>query len=227
MPCLRYHEIFRLLFRPSDDLAIRVTKTMNDLDLIPSMYSSIHLRMKYPASGINEKTFSFERFKDKIVGWAKNAVNCAAELHPNSTAFYVTADNNDTVGYLLQDSPFAKHYSDAIANSIEPLVKLVARDYSSEVEHVAFSSTKEADGFMNVFEDMMILGLGKCVAHGLGGYGRLGAALSGGVCATAHRGKYSKTCVDVLEKAPGAAAFDTGTFKKISKVQNNLRASND
>lgn len=181
--------------------------------------------MKYPVKGINEKDFSFSRYKNQIVGWAKNAVNCASQLHPNSTAFYVTADNNDTVGYLLEDSPFAAHYSEALANNKQPVIKLVARDYSSEVEHVAFSSNKEADGFMNVFEDMMILGLGKCVSHGLGGYGRLGAALSGGICAIAHRGKYSKTCTDVLANAESSPTFDTGTFKKITKVQNNVRAS--
>ena len=198
---------------------------MNELDLFPSMYSSVHLRMKYPIGNVKENTFSFEKHKNQIMGWSKNAVNCAAQLHPNATSFYVTSDNNDTVGYLLEDSPFAKHYREAFANKKMTLIKLVARDYSTEVEHVAFSNTKEADGFMNVFEDMMILGLGKCVSHGLGGYGRLGAALSGGVCATAHRGKYSKACDDVLAKSDNTPTFETGTFKKVAKVQNNLRSS--
>jgi hypothetical protein len=193
---------------------------MTELDLFPKQYSSIHLRMKYPVGGIKENNFSFERHKGKIIGWTKNAVNCAVELHPNSTAFYVTADNNDTVGYLLEDSPFAAHYADSVANNKDPLLKLVARDYSRENEHVAFSSNTEADGFMGVFEDMMIMGLGKCVAHGLGGYGRLGAALSGGVCAIAHRGKYASTCKDVLAKAP-----EIGNFKKMVKVQNSRRAN--
>jgi hypothetical protein len=197
---------------------------MNELQLVPSMYSSVHLRTKYPVGNINEKDFSFERHKSKIIGWAQNAVNCAAELHPNSTSFYITADNNDTVGYLLEDSPFAKHYSGAVASNKDPLIKLVARDYSSEVEHVAFSSNTEADGFMNVFEDLMILGLGKCVSHGMGGYGRLGAALSGGICVTAHRGRWSKTCADVLAKAESAPVLET-TFKKMTKVQNSLRAN--
>ena len=82
------------------------------------------------------------------------------------------------------------------------MVKLVARDYSQENEHVAFSSNKEADSFMNVFEDLMIMGMGRCVAHGVGGYGRLGAALSGGECAMAHqdlRGR-QQTCTDALAK---------------------------
>ena len=53
---------------------------------------------------------------------------------------------------------------------------------------------------MSVFEDLIIMGLGKCVAHGLGGYGRLGAALSGGECVVAHLGRHSKICSDVLAK---------------------------
>ena len=203
-----YHEIFRLLFTPSPALAQRVDSTMKSLNLVPSQYSSVHLRVKYPVSGINEKEFTFEKYKSKVTGWAINAVNCATELHPNST-IYVSSDNNDTVAYLLEESPFAKHYIDVTkhnAANVQPdnkkplLVKLVARDYSKENEHVEFSNNKEADGFMSVFEDLMIMGLGKCVAHGLGGYGRLAAALSGGECVVAHRGRHSKTCSDVLAR---------------------------
>ena len=196
----RYHEIFRLLFSPSKALAERVGTTMEALDLVPKQYSSVHLRVKYPVKGIDEHTFTFQKHKDQITGWATNAVNCAAELHPNTT-IYVSSDNNDTVGYLLEESHFAKHYIDATKHKKHPLVvQLVARDYSNENEHVAFSSNKEADGFMSVFEDMTIMGMGKCVAHGVGGYGRLGAALSGGECVAAHRGRHSKVCSDALAR---------------------------
>ena len=112
-------------------------------------------------------------------------------------------NNNDTIGYLLEESHFAQHYIDATKHKKHPLViKLVARDYSKEVEHVAFSTNTEADSFMDVFIDLMILGLGKCVAHGVGGYGRLGAALSGGECVMAHRTHLGRPnmCSDVLAK---------------------------
>ena len=69
---------------------------MKSLQLIPKQYSSVHLRVKYPVENINEKTFTFQNHKDKIIHWATNAVNCAAELHPNST-IYVSSDNNDTI----------------------------------------------------------------------------------------------------------------------------------
>jgi hypothetical protein len=173
---------------------------MNSLELVPSQYSSVHLRVKYPHAGIKEESFTFERHRSQIIKWATNAVNCAAELHPNST-IYVSSDNNDTVGYLLEESHFAQHYIDATEHKKHPLiVKLVSRDYSNENEHVAFSNVKEADGFMSVFEDLIIMGMGRCVAHGLGGYGRLAAALSGGECAAAYVGRYSKVCADVLTK---------------------------
>lgn len=197
-----YHEVFRLLFTPSPALAQRVESTMTLLGLIPiHSYSSIHLRVKYPNRDVkDEATFTFEQHKSKIVQWATNAVNCAAELHPNST-IYVSSDSNDTVGYLLEESQFAKHYIDATKHDKHPLVvKLVSRDYSNENEHIAFSNVKDPSGFMSVFEDLIIMGLGKCVAHGLGGYGRLGAALSGGQCVIAHLGRHSKICSDVLAK---------------------------
>ena len=195
--------MFRLMFSPSKALAERVESTMESLHLVPSQYSSVHLRVKYPVDkSIDEKLFTFQKHKEKITSWATNAVNCAAELHPNST-IYVSSDNNDTVGYLLEDSHFAQHYIDATKHNKHPLVvKLVARDYSQENEHVAFSSNKESDGFMDVFIDLMILGMGKCVAHGVGGYGRLGAALSGGECVMAHRNHRGRPnmCSDALAK---------------------------
>lgn len=183
----RYHDVFRLLFEPSRALAERVEGTMRGLGIVPKEYSSVHLRMKYPVQGIKEHDFTFGKHKREITKWATNAVNCAAELHPNST-IYVSSDSNDTVGYLLEESHFAQHYIDAMHHKKHPLVvKLVARDYSTENEHVAFSSSKESGSFMSVFEDLMIMGMGKCVAHGVGGYGRLAAALSGGECVMAHR----------------------------------------
>ena len=205
-----YHEIFHLLFTPSPDLTKRVQSTMTTLGLVPKHYSSIHLRVKYPNKDINEDTFTFQQHKSKIVQWATNAVNCAAELHPNST-IYVSSDSNDTVGYLLEESQFAKHYMnvtttkqkqqhDNDTHSPPLVVKLVSRDYSYENEHIAFSNVKDPSGYMSVFEDLIIMGLGKCVAHGLGGYGRLGAALSGGECVVAHLGRHSKICSDVLAK---------------------------
>lgn len=191
------------MFQPSPALAEQVETTMKSLQLMPLQYSSVHLRVKYPVNReIEEQTFTFKQHKSKITQWATNAVNCAAELHPNST-IYVSSDNNDTVGYLLEESHFAQHYIDATKHKKHPLVvKLVARDYSKENEHVAFSTNKEASGFMDVFIDLMILGMGKCVAHGVGGYGRLGAALSGGECVMAHRNHRGKlnVCSDALAK---------------------------
>ena len=72
-----YHEVFRLLFTPSPVLAERVESTMTLLGLVPTQYSSVHLRVKYPHMDIKEATFTFERHKSKIVAWATNAVNCA------------------------------------------------------------------------------------------------------------------------------------------------------
>ncbi|KAL7544352.1 hypothetical protein ACHAWF_007737 [Thalassiosira exigua] len=155
---------------------------------------------EYPMSGIKEHTFTFEEHKSKIVRWATNAVNCAVELHPNST-IYVSSDNNDTVGYLLEESRFAQHYIDATTHKKHPLpIRLVARGYSDENHHLEFSNKTEGESFMGVFEDLTIMGMGRCVAHGVGGYGRLGAALSGGGCVVAHRGPNSRVCSDALAR---------------------------
>ena len=186
----RYHEIFRLLFSPSDSLSSRIQSTMKSLNLMPNQYSSVHLRMQYPVDVIkNDGGFSFERQKSLITGWATNAVNCAANLHPNAAKYYVSSDSSRTIAYLLEESRFVQNHTDATKHEEhQSAVKLVARDYSIENPHINFAKNLEPDQFMSVFEDLFIMGLGKCVAHGIGGYGRLAAALSGGECVMRHRG---------------------------------------
>lgn len=197
----RYHEIFRLLFTPSKALAEHIDSTMKSLELTPKQYSSAHLRVKYPMKRgmMKEEEFSYKKHKHQIQRWATNAVNCAVQLHPHAT-IYVSSDNNDTIGYLVEESKFAKHLTNAMRNNTRPLVKLVARDFSKENEHFQFSSNRDVDEFMSVFEDLLIMGMGKCVASGFGGYGRLGADLSGGECVMLHRGSKSKTCPNPLAK---------------------------
>mmetsp|Transcript_17044 Transcript_17044/g.28908 ORF Transcript_17044/g.28908 Transcript_17044/m.28908 type:complete len:449 (+) Transcript_17044:82-1428(+) len=189
-----YHEIFRLLFSPSDALSSRIQSTMKSLNLMPNQYSSVHLRMQYPVDVIkNDGGFSFERQKSLITGWATNAVNCAANLHPNAAKYYVSSDSSQTIKYLLEESRFVQNYTDATKHQEhQSAVKLVARDYSIENPHID-EKNLEPDQFMSVFEDLFIMGLGKCVAHGIGGYGRLAAALSGGECVMRHRGDGGKS----------------------------------
>lgn len=189
-----YGVLLRLLFAPSPALAKRVDYIMSSLDLVPSQYSSIHLRMKYPKSKGGVWTTAYQQHRSEIMELATNAVSCAKELHPNAT-IYVSSDNNDTIGYLLEEFPFAKHntYTDTTTtttidnhtyhSSSSVAVRLVAREYSIENAHIAFSKVSDVEGYMNVFEDLMIMGMGKCVVHGLGGYGRMGAALTNGECA--------------------------------------------
>ena len=155
--------------------------------------------MKYPADAIkNDGGFSFERQKSLITGWATNAVNCAAKLHPNAAKYYVSSDSSRTIAYLLEESSFVNNHT----------AKLVARDYSIENPHINFAKNLEPDGFMCVFEDLFIMGLGKCVAHGIGGYGRLAAALSGGKCVMRHRGDSGN--MNVCPQPPSSNSLQKG-----------------
>ena len=184
----RYHEIFRLLFSPSIALSAQIQSTMKSLNLMQNQYSSVHLRMKYPVGVVKKDGgFLFQKQKALIIAWATNGVNCAAVLHPNAT-IYVSSDSSKTIEYLLEKSHFARNYTDTTKHKKhQSVVNLVARDYSDENPHINFAKNLEPDGFMSVFEDLFIMGLGKCVAHGIGGYGRLAAALSGGECVMQHR----------------------------------------
>ena len=103
------------------------------------------------------------------------------ELHPNSKN-YVFSDSYDTVGYLLKESHFAQHYIDVTKGDQSGSTRL----FQQKLTRGIFQ--KQWHGWV------MIMGMGRCEARGVGRYGMLGAILHDGECVIMHQGRHSKVC---------------------------------
>jgi len=177
-------DIFRVMFEPVPALAESINSTMTILGLKENEYVSVHVRARYPYNQ-NFKKYDLGgglklegREKSYLFDIVNNAVSCGSLLAMNST-IYFASDSHEVV-------------KDAITRDI-------SLDGGIQVQPVGIHRDKEPlhsnvkhpgshiNDFFPLFEDLLIMGGSKCVAHGLGSFGSFGAGLIGNQCRTIHR----------------------------------------
>lgn len=172
----RYWEIFgdvwRYVFTPSPPVAHMIDKYLNELELTPNAYVSIHLRSRYI------------RDERHVPSHRKNAVRCAQVTRPGlpmyvaSDSAYVTrrtaqfgSNSNLTVKYRFDQE--------------EPIHIDAGRDFITR-DNDSFRNFTASD-FYDTFVDLYLLAYGQCVVYGRGGYGVWAALISGNAsCAVSH-----------------------------------------
>jgi len=177
-------DIFRVMFEPVPALAQSINKTMASLGLQENDYVSVHVRSRYPVRGIPTNLdkgggLKLEGYlKQTLVSISTNAINCA-NLLANSSTIYFASDSNDVVrDTITRDVPVDK------GSHVRPVG--IYRD--KEPLHSAGSHPEsQISDFFPIFEDLLIMGGSKCVAHGIGSFGAFGAGLSGNRCRAVHR----------------------------------------
>jgi hypothetical protein len=118
-----------------------------------------------------------------------NVINCAMTVMPDTKAIYFASDSNEGGQYLLHESPWSTFNATLLANATlteaeirQRIPKIVSRpDVDQEPVHFDSKSRGKSDPsqMYPTFVDLWIIGHAKCVSHGLGGYPRLAAALTG------------------------------------------------
>merc|ERR1711920_824576 len=98
------------MFQPIPALHQLIDDKMNTLQLTPGKYTAAHVRARYPTGGIKghdkEGGLDFHgKYRDKIIYWSTNAINCAIMLYPNAPVYFAS-DSHDAVNYIINDSPF-------------------------------------------------------------------------------------------------------------------------
>jgi hypothetical protein len=151
-----YHDVWHAVFEPVPALATIIKDTMIRLDLEPGNYAAAHLRAVYAVKSRRPHT---------IQQWAMNAVNCASHLRPGGP-IYFCSDSKYAV-QVIQD--YAKEHSR----------KIVSLLHEKEPLHLekANWTNRQASEYYDTFVDLYLLGMSKCVAYNVGGFGRWGLLL--------------------------------------------------
>mmetsp|Transcript_6203 Transcript_6203/g.7673 ORF Transcript_6203/g.7673 Transcript_6203/m.7673 type:complete len:232 (+) Transcript_6203:1-696(+) len=189
-------DIFRVMFEPIPPLAKQINATMTRLGLVENDFVSAHVRARYPAgfivkhmNGNRNQAFDKDgglKFEGKIKDWlvniVNNAVKCSHLLAPELKVFFIS-DHNEVTRYAI---------SNEIPVGGKESIRAIGIDRDEEPLHMDgnHNQMSNASDFYSVFEDLLIMGGSRCVAHGIGSFGSFGAGLSGNRCRAIHR-KYN------------------------------------
>ena len=151
-----YHDLFRLLFDPSPAIASILRQEMTEAGLVPGEYAVAHYRAFYARAARNPET---------IANYAINAANCASKLRPGGPIYFAS----DSLHALATVRNYSKEHNYKIATieNQEPLHLDKAGNWS---EH-------HPSDFYSIFVDLYLMGMGRCLTFGQGGFGRFGLLL--------------------------------------------------
>jgi hypothetical protein len=132
-------------------------------NLVPDKFSTSHYRAFY---GIEHKKDSKEELE--LMKKTTNALNCASKLQPGDPIFFAS----DSHIAILSARKIAKDNNNR---------QIVTFDNEQEALHLdkkdQWKSGNIAD-FFPTFVDLLIMSEAKCMALGVGGFGRFGNMLS-------------------------------------------------
>eukprot|EP00592_Proboscia_alata_P009173 CAMPEP_0194361030 /NCGR_PEP_ID=MMETSP0174-20130528/8533_1 /TAXON_ID=216777 /ORGANISM="Proboscia alata, Strain PI-D3" /LENGTH=520 /DNA_ID=CAMNT_0039132961 /DNA_START=155 /DNA_END=1717 /DNA_ORIENTATION=+ len=208
-------DIFRVMFEPVLALTQSINDTMTSLGLKENEYASAHVRSRYPIKTALRKIdkqggLDFGYWKEYLLPIINNAVSCANHIAMNST-IYFSSDNNEVVNdTITRDIP--------VGGGMQ--VRPVAMHRDKEPLHSdGINPESQISDFFPMIEDLLIMGGGSCVAHGVGSFGAFGAGLSGNRCRSIHRGpnvlacpntRTEHGCESVTKFNKGKILFDSG-----------------
>lgn len=154
-----YHDIWYTMFTPVESIARKIEKQLHQMKLVPGHFAFAHLRANY---GIEDKG----RQQQLVSNWTRNAFNCLSELKVNGPVFFAT----DNHGARKAARAYGKKRGFRIEtrfDEIPPLHLDLATDWE-----------KPSD-FNDVFVDLYLMSMGRCMTYNMGGYGKWAQLISG------------------------------------------------
>jgi hypothetical protein len=172
-----YHDLFRTIFQPSPPIAKLVNEQLKGL--VPGQYSVGHFRafykLKKPAS------------EEELEKGAIRAVNCASQLHPGVPI------------YFASESSFAMKAAQDYGRQLNHTIVInESTDDPLHLENECRGNVKrKISDYYQTFVDLLVMGNGRCVAHGQGGFGAFASLLS-----------YNSSCIRQYDRRGGRGSCE-------------------
>lgn len=149
-----FRECWEALFTPAPPIAQRVEHYLENNGLIPAMYGAAHLRALYNAE---------ERDAELVEVATRNAINCISRHETMYFASDYTLAISAAADYAAEKGVLVI-YHERLYNPLH-LDKAENWTHRTPVE------------FYDTFEDFYLLALSKCVAYGMGSFGKMASYL--------------------------------------------------
>jgi hypothetical protein len=168
-----YHDTFRAIFQPSPPVAELVAQQLDRNGLHPGQYSVAHFRAYHKVPKI---TVSQEFQTEGAI----TAVNCASQLHPGDPIYFASDSS--------LSARTVKEYGETHNRTI-----VTNQNANNEPLHLDKASlgngTHEPYEYYDSFVDLLVMGNGRCVAYGKGGFGPFASLMSyDSKCKSKHHG---------------------------------------
>lgn len=190
-----FHIVWRIFFTPSPALAKSIDDAMKKADLAPGHYTAAHLRALYQTN---------QRDIRVVQTWTDNAIHCALKLQQPTIGklpVYFASDSDQAVRHAIY---YGKKHSVHVVTQPEV-------DHSENSLHLDKTKNwkeRHASDFFGIFIDLYLMSLGKCVAYGIGGFGKFASLISSSpMCSVVHMTATSNELCDL----PASALHRRGT----------------
>lgn len=173
--------LFSKLFTPSPRLADFIINEMSELGLARGNFLAVHGRVYYPAGRKDGEVLRKTVEEQKQI--LRHAIDCAMNIKEVEDAHvYVACDRIETATIVKDE------YESEFPGVVKVDVGV------EEDQHIAFSDFNDGvredvtvEPFLPTFSDLWIMGMARCVVHGVGGFGSFSAMLAGNACSYFHR----------------------------------------
>jgi hypothetical protein len=209
--------MFRVMFEPIEVIARNINATMKELGLVENEYTTVHLRNQYPSDELDRilkikssrLDLGYEQipfdggYKKYSLALARNALECGQLLASNNNTpiFFITDEiellkdlTSETPSFTLTnkesntDGNATKTDTTTSTTTTRQKVVYAHKSRKRQLPHFDSNKLEDYQDFFPLFEDLLIMGGGQCVSHGVGGFGAFGASLaSGNRCRNIHR----------------------------------------
>lgn len=149
---LIYHDLFRYIFKPSPPVQKLVEERMKHGKLTPGEYSIAHYRAFYAIEHKKEQMSNKTLEVDAV-----NIAKCGSVLRPGGPVYFAS----DSVAALNAVQRYAKEHNKHIVTFDGP-----------DPPHIDKDLDRNISDYYSIFVDLYMMGNGRCVAFGKGGFGR-------------------------------------------------------
>jgi len=170
-----FRDCFEAFFTPAPQLARRVADEMRRMRIRPGSYASAHVRANYALHGRGkERGRGFldggdeGRDPELVRAWTKNALNCLSTLRPGGPFFFAA------------DSSLAKQI--AVQYGKEKGVDVVTSQEQKNPLHIDIVpdwKTRDPSDYYDIWVDLLVMSMGRCLTWNVGGFGLFALHLSG------------------------------------------------
>jgi hypothetical protein len=166
-----FHDVFHSFFQPSPPVAQIIHNTLQSMNLTVGNYVSAHFR-----AGLEVKRGpKFKKEPGYVAQAAVLAVNCSSSLLPGWPIYFAT----DSHVALQAVREYARDQNRSIVTYEQPLdVDSGNPPPNVHIEKTEDWQSRPPSDFYPTFVDFLVMGSGRCMAYGGGGFGKFAGMLS-------------------------------------------------